>query len=68
MKKLISLLLVVVILATMLTACGDFTCDMCFEEASGDGHTIEVLGSKEHVCDDCYEEYKALERELDSLF
>lgn len=58
MKKLISILLLVVVLATMLTACGKFTCDMCGEEKSGKKHEESMLGESVVICDDCY---KALE-------
>jgi len=58
MKKLISILLLVVVLATMLTACGKFTCDMCGEEKSGKKHEESMLGESIVICDDCY---KALE-------
>lgn len=58
MKKLISILLLVVVLATMLTACGKFTCDMCGEEKTGKKHEESMLGESIVICDDCY---KALE-------
>lgn len=58
MKRLISILLLVVVLATMLTACGKFTCDMCGEEKSGKKHEESMLGESIVICDDCY---KALE-------
>lgn len=58
MKKLISILLLVVVLATMLTACGKFTCDMCGEEKTGKKHEESMLGESVVICDDCY---KALE-------
>lgn len=58
MKRLISILLLVVVLATMLTACGKFTCDMCGEEKTGKKHEESMLGETVVICDDCY---KALE-------
>lgn len=58
MKRFISILLLVVVLATMLTACGKFTCDMCGEEKSGKKHEESMLGESIVICDDCY---KALE-------
>lgn len=58
MKKLISILLLIVVLATMLTACGKFTCDMCGEEKTGKKHEESMLGETVVICDDCY---KALE-------
>ena len=58
MKKLICILLVVVMMATMLTACGKFKCDLCGEEKSGKKHEESMLGESVVICDDCY---KALE-------
>ena len=58
MKRLISILLLVVVLATMLTAFGKFTCDMCGEEKTGKKHEESMLGESIVICDDCY---KALE-------
>lgn len=52
MKRLISILLLVVVLATMLTACGKFTCDMCGEEKTGKKHEESMLGESIVICDD----------------
>ena len=60
MKKLICCLLLVVVLATMLTACGKFKCDMCNEEKSGEKHETEMLGKEVVICDDCYEDIQDL--------
>ena len=60
MKKLICVLMVVVIMATMLTACGKFTCDLCKEEKTGKKHETEVLGEEVVYCDDCYNSLKEL--------
>ena len=68
MKKLICLLLIVVVLATMLTACGSFTCDFCGEEGSGSGNTIKVLGEEGVLCDDCYDEWNSASSALGGLF
>ena len=56
MKKLICILLVVVMMATMLTACGKFKCDLCGEEKSGKKYTGEVLGEEVEYCKDCRED------------
>lgn len=56
MKNLVKVLLLVVVLATMLTACGKFTCDTCNKEKSGKQHKSEVFGEEVVMCDDCYEE------------
>ena len=59
MKKLFSLS-VVVILATMLTGCGKFECDMCSKEKKGKKHKVEILDKNYVICDDCYEEFEDL--------
>ena len=59
MKKLIALVLLVVMMATMLAACGKFTCDICDEEKSGKQYEGAVLGEEFIACEDCYE--KSLE-------
>ena len=64
MKKIISLLLVVVALATMLTACGKFECELCGKEKSGKKHKVEVLDEEAVICEDCYEELQELEDSL----
>lgn len=64
MKKIISLLLVVVALATMLTACGKFECEACGEEKSGKKHKVEVLDEEATICDECYEELQELKDSL----
>jgi hypothetical protein len=60
MKKKISMLLIMAMLATSLTACGKFTCDWCGEEKSGKSHTTTALGEKMEICDDCYKEMKSM--------
>ena len=54
MKKMISVLMVVVAMAMVLTACGKFTCDLCRKEKSGKKHETEILGQEIEICDDCY--------------
>lgn len=60
MKKLICVLLVVVVMASMLTACGKFECDLCGEEKSGKKYTEKVLGQEAEICKDCYKELEEL--------
>ena len=55
MKKLICLLLVVVMMATMLAACGKFECEVCGEEKSGKKYTEEILGREITYCQDCHD-------------
>ena len=60
MKKLICVALLIIAMASMLTACGKFTCDMCGKEKSGKKHTDELLGQEIVYCDDCYNGLKDL--------
>lgn len=54
MKKILSIVALIVILLTMLTACGGkFECGICGKEKSGKKHTKEVLGEKIVYCDEC---------------
>lgn len=55
MKKLIALLLLVVVLCTMLSACGTFTCDICGEEVTGRKYTEKIFGEEITYCKDCKE-------------
>lgn len=64
MKKFIALLLVFVIMATMLCACGSFTCDLCGEKSSGKKYTESILGEKITYCSDCNAELE----EFNSMF
>ena len=61
MKRLICILLVVVMMATLLTACGKFKCDLCGEEKSGKKYTDEVLGEEVECCKDCHEDLEEAE-------
>ena len=60
MKKLIGALLLVVAMATMLTACGKFTCDLCGEEKSGKKYEKEILGQEVTICKDCQDDINSL--------
>ncbi len=67
MKKLIACLLLVVILATMLTACGSFKCEMCGKEDSGSGNDVNYMGKDMVVCDECEEGIEAAKDLLGGL-
>ena len=68
MKKIISVLVLVVAMGTMLTACGKFTCDSCGEKKSGKKYTIDIFGEELDVCSDCNDEFNEGMGELeDSL-
>ena len=60
MKKIICVLLLVVVVASLLTACGKFECDLCGEEKTGKKYTEKVLGQEVTYCKDCYEGLKEL--------
>lgn len=55
MKKLICVLLLIVVLASLLAGCGKFECDLCGEEKTGKQHKEEIAGEELVICDDCYE-------------
>ena len=61
MKKVICLVLLVVMLLTMLTACGKFECELCGEEKFGSKNQGEVLGMTITYCNDCKEGLKELQ-------
>ncbi|MBE6766885.1 MAG: hypothetical protein E7550_04765 [Ruminococcaceae bacterium] len=64
MKKLLSVLLVICVLAAVLCACGGgdaedketFKCAECKEEFDGKGNELKVDKYEVTVCDDCYDE------------
>ena len=60
---MISLLLVIVALATLLTACGSFKCDLCGKESDGEKHEKDDAV----LCDDCYNSLNDLNNAIDSL-
>ena len=68
MKKLICLALLVVVVLSLFTACGKFTCDICQEEKSGEKHTKDVLGEEIVMCDDCYTAAEDAADALSDLF
>lgn len=68
MRKKISLLLTIVSLTFLLTACGKFTCELCGQEKSGKSYTAEFMGEKVTVCQDCHDEIKELQKEMQDLF
>ncbi len=52
MKRIVAILLLVLMLATLLVACGKTTeCEICGKTASC--KQVEVLGVKGWVCKDC---------------
>ncbi|MBQ8350831.1 MAG: hypothetical protein IJY20_02150 [Clostridia bacterium] len=67
MKKLIFGLVMAATLATALTGCGKFTCDLCNEEKSGKQYKDEMFGQEVVICKDCYNDLKELEEGLEDL-
>ena len=67
MKRILCALILVAMLATMLTGCGKFTCDLCNKEKSGKQYTDEIFGQQVIYCQDCYNELKELEGDLEDL-
>lgn len=59
MKKKLAILLIVVLCASTLTACGSFTCGMCGREKSGRKYKVDFFGETV-ICKDCYEGLKAM--------
>ena len=50
MKRILCALILVAMLATMLTGCGKFTCDLCNKEKSGKQYTDEIFGQQVIYC------------------
>ncbi len=67
MKRLISIAVLTVIIATMFAACSKFTCDICGEKKSGKKYTDEILGEKVTYCKDCHDGLEALGNAAASL-
>lgn len=67
MKKFLALMLALLMMATVLCACGDDEetvkgeCDACGDET--ELYTIKVEGEKVKVCGDCKEEFEAGEED-----
>ena len=57
MKRVVVLLLALAMIFS-LAACGNKTCDVCGESKKCD--TIEVLGEKMNICDDCMDQINEL--------
>ena len=63
MKKVISIVACVVLLLSMLTACGEkeFECALCKETFTGKANIYNYEGTKIPYCDDCYEMFEQFE-------
>ena len=60
MKKFFAIALLVIMMVSLLTACGKFECELCKEEKSGKKHKEEVLGQEVVICDECHDGLEAL--------
>lgn len=61
MKKIICVLLLVALLATLLAGCiGSFECDICGEEKFGTKNEESFLGQKVTYCNDCQNDLQEL--------
>ena len=60
MKKIVSLIGILAVVASLLTTCGKFTCDGCGEEKTGSKKTLEAYGQKLTLCNECYGTIKSL--------
>lgn len=68
MKKLISVVALLLVLATMLTACSKFKCALCKEEKGGKQYDHELAGGvKVVLCEDCHEKVENGTQQLDDL-
>ncbi len=67
MKRIIAVLLLAIMLASLLVACGKTTeCAICGKTKNCS--KVEVLGEKVWVCDDCKLGLNAVDSALDNLF
>lgn len=58
MKRLITVLCLVIAMTTLLTACGKFTCDECEKETKGEKYEVNPFGEEMTVCEECKEKFE----------
>lgn len=58
MKRIFGLVCLLVLMVTVLTACGKFTCADCGQEKHGKSHVLNVAGEEFTLCNDCYNAYQ----------
>ena len=68
MKKLICVVLLIAMMATLLTACGVFECDICGESKFGAKHEETLFGETITYCQDCKEDLEELNDLLGGLY
>lgn len=64
MKRIISFVLMLTLVASLLVGCGSFRCDLCGQEKTGKKYTEDVYGTSITYCGDCKD---ALEELADML-
>ena len=69
MKKLISVLLLVVMMVSLLAACGEeeFTCELCRQTQTGTQYTETLDGEKIICCKTCKDDLKELNDSMEEL-
>ena len=69
MKKLISVLLLVVMMVSLLVACGEeeFTCEVCGQTQTGTQYTETLDGEKFICCKTCKDDLKELNDSMEEL-
>ena len=55
MKRILSFVLMLTLVASLLAGCGSFECDLCGEQKSGKKYTGDLMGEKVTYCADCRE-------------
>ena len=60
MKRIISLLVMLITMAMLLCACGKFECDLCGDEKTGKKYKGELFGQEVVYCADCREDLEDL--------
>ena len=56
MKRFVGILLTVIAMLCVLTACGKetFSCALCMKKVTEKPHVEEILGKEVKICDSCY--------------
>lgn len=69
MKKLISVLLLVVMMVSLLAACGEeeYTCEWCGQTQTGTQYTETLDGEKIICCKTCKDDLKELNDSMEEL-
>lgn len=60
MKRMISFILMLTLVAALLAGCGSFQCDLCGEEKTGKKYTGDLMGEKITYCSECKEALEEL--------